>query len=144
MDKMILRKTNKPEEEELFIVPSGKVKIQLTTSSTKVTINKNKFLINETHQSVTIKFITDGIIDINILEKSTGKYRIKYLSKGKVTRSDWLEDKDSLQFSGYGGDILFFSTDGNLKNISAEIITETVSYLAINTDNKIYKLGILK
>ncbi len=143
VDKMILRKTNNPEEGELFISPSEKVEIQLTTADTDVTIEGNKFIMNKPHQSVTVKFMTDGVIDINILEKSEGKYRVKYLSKGKVTRSDWSDDKGSLQFAGHGGDVLFFSTDGDLKNISAEIVNETVSHISVKVDGKVHKLVAL-
>lgn len=141
-NKLILRNTENPEENELFISESKGKLAKLTSSENNVHISENSFEFLSNHQTLTATIIKDGILTFNICSKTAGQYRFKHLSHGKVMKYDWMDTEGTVDFTVHKGDRLFLIS-GDIENLKGKISSDAKKQLCIKVDGEIITLSEL-
>ncbi|MGL5067365.1 MAG: hypothetical protein ACRC6T_05985 [Sarcina sp.] len=131
-----VRETESPENNEIFINSSKYKSVNLTTSEGHVNIDGYNFEFTSAHKSLTIEVVKDGIITVDIKSKSIGKYRFKYLSRGKMIKYDWLTEVNKIDFTVHTGDMLYLLTD-DINSLAGSVISGGKKQLCIKVGDKI-------
>lgn len=140
MQKLILRNTQNPEENELFISESNGKLAELTSSDSNVHIHEDSFEFLSSHQTLTATIVKDGILTFDIVSKADGKFRFKHLSHGKVIKYDWMENTGKIDFTVHKGDRLFLISDEKLEG---KILSDSKKQLCIKVNGEIVTLSEL-
>lgn len=141
-NKLILRNTQNPEENELFISESNGKLAELTSSENNVHIHEDSFEFLSNHQTLTATIVKDGILTFNIISKTAGKFRFKHLSHGKVMKYDWMEEAGKIDFTVHKGDRLFLISD-DIEKLEGKISSDSKKQLCIKVNGEIITLSEL-